>query len=274
MNLSMQVISRKGIVIAAFLAVAMTACDKKSEFKEEPAAMLTTISGSAAYQERIALTPGHWLKVTLSDIAMADPAAPVLAETSRVLGNEQVPLSFEIQVETDKLSPRNRYQVRAALSDPSGHLAWTTDTAYPIDPTLKVQDLGMLRLVKVDRSVWPQSNDKLTLPGTSWLVEDVASGGVIDNSNLSLSFDEDGRLNGSSGCNTFTGEFSVNENKLKIGKVAGTRMACPPALMDLEQKFLNVLSEAATYAIDSDRNTLTITAANGQAITASLISQD
>ncbi len=273
MNRPMQTTFRKNIIITACLALVLSACGTNNDSEEngpgeEATVMPTTISGSVTYRERIALTPGYTLKVTLSDVSLADSIAPVLAETSRVLQNEQVPLAFEIEVEGDKLLPRHQYQVRAMLHDPAGELAWSTDTAYPIDTSLQNQDLGMLQLIGVDHSVPSQDDNALT--GTSWQVEDVASGGIIDSSNLTLTFGEDGRINGSSGCNSYMGDYSVNGDELELSQLASTMMACPPAIMDLERKFLDVLGGAEEYSIDPDTMKLTITASNGQTIRTSL----
>lgn len=267
---------RINILMTACLALMLSACGANNDAEEgaaagQAAASPITVSGAVAYRERIALTPGHTLKVTLIDASVADRAAPVLAETSRVLENEQVPLAFEIAVEADKLLPDHQYQVRAVLEDPSGELAWTTDSAYPIDPAAQTQDLGVLQLFMVDRFVEPTAEAENALAGTSWQVEDVASGGVIDNSNLTLNFGEDGRINGSSGCNSYMGGYAVNGNQLELDQMASTMMACAPALMDLERKFLDVLGAAVDYSIDTERSKLTITAADGKTITAAQI---
>ena len=109
------------------------------------------ITGQASYRERIALQPGFTFDVTLSDVSRADAPAPVIAEVSRKLDGEQVPLQFQIDVKQHKLKTNMRYAVRATLRAPDGSLAWTTDTTHPIDPTLENQDLGVLNMVRVNR---------------------------------------------------------------------------------------------------------------------------
>lgn len=271
MNFFMKKAYRSRIFIAACLALTMTACDSNHSDVKESDTMIANISGKVAYRERIALTPGHTLKVTLSDVSIADRSAPVLAEVSRTLTDEQVPLSFEIDVKSSQLEARKQYNIRAVILDPKGNLAWTTDTIYPIDTALKNQDLGLLKLIKVGSAVRQSSQSNGSLAGTSWQVEDVAAGGVIDGSNLTLVFGDNGMINGSSGCNQYTGGFAVNGNKLDVGKVAATMMACAPALMDLEQKFLAVLNGAQEYSIDAEKRKLTIIATNGQTLTAAQI---
>ncbi len=45
----------------------------------------------------------------------------------------------------------------------------------------------------------------------------------------------DGRAFGTSGCNRFTGGFTLDGAALRFGPVAGTRMACAPPAMAQEQ---------------------------------------
>ena len=70
---------------------------------------------------------------------------------------------------------------------------------------------------------------------------------------------EGNRLTGSSGCNTFSGDYLLNgENGVKISKISATKMACP--VMDSESLFLKALEFIDGYAINSD--TLVIYKAN------------
>jgi heat shock protein HslJ len=93
-------------------------------------------------------------------------------------------------------------------------------------------------------------NPPLTLPGTAWLVEDIAGRGVIDRAQTTVSFDTSGRVSGSTGCNRFTGSATVEGKALTFGPLANTRRACPPALMDQEKQFLEAMASARGYSID------------------------
>jgi uncharacterized membrane protein len=64
------------------------------------------------------------------------------------------------------------------------------------------------------------------------------------------------RVVGSTGCNRISGKFETRGNRITIGQLATTRMACPN--MAFEQEFLSaVTGEAFHYAIDAGRLTLT-----------------
>ena len=56
-------------------------------------------------------------------------------------------------------------------------------------------------------------------------------------------FDPDGRASGRSGCNRFMGSYTLSGEGLSFGQIAGTRMACPPAEMETEQRFLDLLQK-------------------------------
>jgi len=109
------------------------------------------ISGQAGYRERIALLPGSMFEASLLDIARADAPSVPIAQVTRRLDGEQVPLPFDFEVKQHKLKTNLRYAVRATIKTPDGELAWTTDTVYLVDPTLESQDLGLLLLVRAKR---------------------------------------------------------------------------------------------------------------------------
>lgn len=91
-----------------------------------------------------------------------------------------------------------------------------------------------------------------SLEGGPWLVEDVNGGGVIDNARLDVTFDpgdqNTSRVYGRSGCNRFTGSWQQNGVNVKFGPMASTMMACPPALMDMERKFLSTFEAVRTVS--------------------------
>lgn len=64
----------------------------------------------------------------------------------------------------------------------------------------------------------------------------------------------DGRIAGKSGCNRYTGPYStdVESRSLQVtGPVAGTRMACAPAVMEVEAAFNDVLPKITAYRVDA-----------------------
>jgi putative lipoprotein len=75
----------------------------------------------------------------------------------------------------------------------------------------------------------------------------VSTGGDGDGgTNIALS---DRRISGFAGCNTFLASVYVNNHRrITVGPIATTRKHCP-AKMALEQRLLQVLSEAYSYQL-------------------------
>ncbi|MFN3892904.1 MAG: META domain-containing protein [Beijerinckiaceae bacterium] len=90
------------------------------------------------------------------------------------------------------------------------------------------------------------------LTGSAWLAEDIMGRGVVDRAQSTLQPLPDGRVAGSSGCNRFNGKGAVSHGKVEIGPLATTRMACPPALMDQETRYLKALAASRRYDIRED----------------------
>ncbi len=63
---------------------------------------------------------------------------------------------------------------------------------------------------------------------------------------------ENGHMRGYGGCNRFFGSYLRRENTLVFNKVASTRMACKGG-MEVEERFFQVLRQAASYALEKDR---------------------
>jgi len=75
-----------------------------------------------------------------------------------------------------------------------------------------------------------------------------------------LSVAADGMVSGRSGVNRFTGKLGDKPDAL-FGPMATTRMAGPPAAMQLEDAFLKAMTAASSYTVTGDE--LVISGANG-----------
>ena len=82
---------------------------------------------------------------------------------------------------------------------------------------------------------------------------------------VTLSF-ADGRIAGNSGCNRYTGAFTLTGEGLSIGPLVATKMACPPPVMDTERATFAALSATAAFALSG--GTLTLSAPDGTALLA------
>ena len=88
------------------------------------------------------------------------------------------------------------------------------------------------------------------LEGPTWLAEHIKGGGVIDNAQSTLVFASGGRVTGTGGCNRLFATATIAGDALMFGGVGTTRMACAPALMDQEQRFLGALAVTRTFRFE------------------------
>ncbi len=97
----------------------------------------------------------------------------------------------------------------------------------------------------------PVEPDSVTLSGM-WQVESIDQGGIIDNSMITIEFDDDNRIVGSTGCNRYSGLIAITDDNITVSNILSTRKACAPAMMMQEQRFLAALNEITHYQISLD----------------------
>jgi heat shock protein HslJ len=112
----------------------------------------------------------------------------------------------------------------------------------------------------------PEAN--LPLEGTTWQLasyvgpegtEVAVPAGVAATATF-----QDGSVSGDGGCNRYSGPYTLDGNKLTIGPVASTQMACEGPSGTLESLYFVALGQVASYAIDDV--TLLLENADGRAI--------
>lgn len=86
---------------------------------------------------------------------------------------------------------------------------------------------------------------------TEWVVEDIGGRGIVDKSRVTIEFLPEGWIAGAGSCNRYMGSWTLNGETLEVGKLASTRKACPPALMDQEDRFLRQLESVRSFDISS-----------------------
>jgi heat shock protein HslJ len=87
------------------------------------------------------------------------------------------------------------------------------------------------------------------LDGTSWELYAYRKSRPIEGSHITITF-EDGQVRGSSGCNSYGGEYIVSGKEIEIGMLMSTLMACvDPAMMEQESMFMQFLGNAQRFEI-------------------------
>lgn len=118
-----------------------------------------------------------------------------------------------------------------------------TGMPYPHDATL----------VLGERSLQGCGGDPADLLiGAPWHIEDVAGQGVIENVEITMAFDADGRVSGRAGCNRFFGGYALTGEGLQLGRMGVTMMACPEAQMAQERRVLDALDNVRRFDIDAN----------------------
>ncbi len=88
------------------------------------------------------------------------------------------------------------------------------------------------------------------LVGSTWLVEDIEGGGVIDSLQSTLTFDSAEKVIGMGGCNNFFGAVKIDDHAIKLGPLGGTRKACGEAIDNQEFRFFQALEKVRSFEFD------------------------
>jgi len=94
------------------------------------------------------------------------------------------------------------------------------------------------------------------LDGVVWEVTDYNNGrqavvSPLIDTGITLSF-EQGIVSGHAGCNSFRAPYSTEGNRIEIGLVGSTMMACPEEQMAQEQEFLAALQSTVKWKLDGN----------------------
>lgn len=101
-----------------------------------------------------------------------------------------------------------------------------------------------------------------SLTGSEWRVQAVNNGvggvaSVVTGTQLTVTFGTDGRVSGNTGCNLFSGPYTVTGSSLTFGSLISTRRAClSDAANRQEAAFLAALGNVKAYRLVGDRLTL------------------
>ena len=166
------------------------------------------------------------------------------------------------------------YSAQKSALDVSGQLA-STQMACPADVTEQARAYvaaltgarsyritgDRLELLAADGSALATlSAQPRTLAGTAWRATGINNGrqavsSLVKDTSVTMAFDANGRVSGSSGCNNYSASYHVDGSNLSFGQAAATRKLCavPAGVMEQEQQFLNALATVATSRIEGDR---------------------
>lgn len=90
------------------------------------------------------------------------------------------------------------------------------------------------------------------IEGVVWQAFELNAKPLADGVVITLEL-KDGRIAGRSACNRYTGPYKIDTQarSLKVtGPVAGTRMACMPEIMEVENAFTTQIDKVTAYRVD------------------------
>ena len=212
-----------------------------------------TLSGEVTYRERIALPPDARLAIAL--VSLADGRRIVGAESAIDKGS--VPLHFTLNLRSSVVTPDRLYGLLAEIRS-GGRILFRNDQPVPVDigapsPTLIVVGFAPQPLPPPPEIVVPPLEPPRPLLDVVWTVTSIGGEPVPSDGKLTFSIAADQRVGGNGGCNNYFTEASFEENdRLTFGPVAGTRMACEPAVTALEFRFFAALAATRGYELSGD----------------------
>ncbi len=119
-------------------------------------------------------------------------------------------------------------------------------------------------LIEKLKNIWPDKNcnnniEKISLTNRPWKLAELEGIKIDVEQGSEMAYfilkENDNTLSGFGGCNNFMGSYKLEENRIKIGPLAGTRRFCSDK-KEVENKFLNILEMADRVEIIKEILTL------------------
>ena len=139
------------------------------------------------------------------------------------------------------------------------------------DPTTSFWNKGRNGTLVIKGKTYPECTPAAAggepLKGGTWIVQDINGTAPMEKSRVTLSFGSDGRVSGSSSCNSYSGSYQSTGENLTFGQTIGTMKACAEPLMKQEQAFLAILRGVQRFELRPD-GTLVLHTSEKRSITA------
>jgi len=128
----------------------------------------------------------------------------------------------------------------------------------PAETVTRVWEMGADGLQEAE----PRNKGRLslaTIEGQEWQLQSMSKDEAVpDGLDVTLVF-INGRVSGHAGCNSYFGSVTAGDNPgdITLGQIGSTRMACPPEAMELENRYLQALSNVTGFGFLNGRMALT-----------------
>lgn len=217
-----------------------------------PPVFAQMLAGRAALPEHVATPAGAVLEVALVDLSALDEDEHLLG-TQRIENPGATPMRFSVPYDRRRLLASHRYVVRAVLRV-NGAPGYAGEEPLPGTPTHGVVHLALHAVDGAPAA--PPVRSLPTLSGSEWRAVEI-DGQPVNSANPAavpaLAFGDGERLQGVAGCNRLSGHYEAGEGTLRTDSLVTTRMACPPATMALETRFLAALAASASARVSGEQ---------------------
>ena len=111
------------------------------------------------------------------------------------------------------------------------------------------------------------------LAGKTYGLTDLNGAPIVPESMITVTFNSDGTLNGSGGCNNYNGRYTANEGRITVSEISQTNSLCviPDGIMEQESAYINALRAAVTFEFPDRTTKMIMRNAAGQEILSYLL---
>ncbi len=223
-------------------------------------AMVSTLFLAACQPQQSASPEGTWLLTELNGNPVPlDANIYMIVDSDRLSGNDGCN-QFGGSYTRDGNSFSVGDELMSTLMACEGPIMQRADefnNALQDSAQYKITNKQLQLLAKGGKvlAVFEAQSQELT--GTSWLATFVLTESSDDASSLSsvqaaqptMTFDQEGQLNGNAGCNDYFASYKVDGNKLTISDSGATLKLCEEDVMAEETAFLAALNKVVSYQI-------------------------
>jgi len=109
----------------------------------------------------------------------------------------------------------------------------------------KLLCFGFLVLLLISCEQNKEKSDAVgDIKGVTWQLSDLGDKAIDSNIITTLVFEDDNKISGNGGCNTYFGTYDLYTNGLTISNIGSTRKMCSEEIMEQEMTYLDILGKA------------------------------
>jgi polar amino acid transport system substrate-binding protein len=203
----------------------------------------------------------HYTKVvdaaTATPVPTAAPEAPVIysfvVAPAQIAAGECVGVSWSVGGGTTYSRILRNQAVLVDDAGYNGQQMDCLDAAGSYTYLLEAQNAAGQRVTQQQSVLVSEAVPENPLAGTRWRATVLNGDTVLEGTTLTAAFGADGRLNGSSGCNSYSASYTVSGTQLAITPPTGTSALCgdPAGIMEQETAFLAALQSAGSFSLEA-----------------------